>query len=194
MASPPAGLNLARWPGDQRQDAGETPMDALTFFFGFRGRINRAKYWLALLILCVVDVALGLVGLAVGKGVAFQTVNSAVNLAIFVSTLAVGVKRLHDRDRSAWWLLLFYVGPFLVALSGWLLLWATAGSSCDVRVLSLFMLRLCLMAGIALAIWGQVEIGFRRGTTGYNRFGADPLAKKPRPPRPLAGVAAQFAR
>lgn len=175
-------------------------MDAWTFFFGFRGRINRAKYWLALLIFCIVDVVLSLVGLAVGKDLAFQKdlpfqiVSSAVNFAIFVSTLAVGVKRLHDRDRSAWWLLLFYVGPFLVALSGWLLLWATAGSFGDARLVSLFMLRLCLMGGIALAIWGSVEIGFRRGTTGYNRFGADPLAKKPRPPRPLAGSAVQFAR
>jgi hypothetical protein len=47
------------------------------------------------------------------------------------------------------------------------------------------------MAAIALAIWGQVEIGFRRGTSGYNRFGADPLARKP---RPAAGAAAQLAR
>lgn len=169
-------------------------MDAWTFFFGFRGRINRAKYWLALLIFCIVDVVLSLVGLAVGKDLPFQVVGSVVNFAIFVSTLAVGVKRLHDRDRSAWWLLVFYIGPFLVALSGRLLLWATAGSLGDARMVSLFMLRLCLMGGIALAIWGSVEIGFRRGTTGYNRFGADPLAKKPRPPRPLAGSAAQFAR
>ena len=166
-------------------------MDAWTFFFGFRGRINRAKYWLALLILFMADVMLSLLGLAIGKGTPFQIISYAVNLAIFASTLALGIKRLHDRDRSAWWLLLFYVGPFLVALSGWLLLWATAGSFGDLRVVSLFMLRLCLLGGIALAIWGSVEIGFRRGTAGYNRFGADPLAKKrgrgrwPRLPRNL---------
>lgn len=169
-------------------------MDAWTFLFGFRGRINRAKYWLALLLFSIVGVALGLIGLAVGKGLPFQIVSSTVNVAIFVSTLAVGVKRLHDRDRSAWWLFLFYIGPLLIGLAGWSLVWATAGSFGDVRVVSLFALRLCLMAGIALAVWGQAEIGFRRGTTGYNRFGADPLAKKLRPPRPLAGAAAQFAR
>lgn len=166
-------------------------MHAWTFFFSFRGRINRAKYWLALLIFCVIDVVLGLIGVGIGKGVVLQIVSSALNLAIFISTLALSLKRLHDRDRSAWWLLLFYVGPFLVGFSGWMLLWATPGSFGDLRLLSLFLLRLCLMAAIALAIWGQIEIGFRRGTTGYNRFGADPLAKQP---RPLAGATAQLAR
>ena len=152
-------------------------MDAWTLFFGFRGRINRARYWLVLLILFTADVPLTLVGRAVGGGTTFQVVSYAVNLAIFISTLALGIKRLHDRDRSAWWLLLFYVGPFLVGMTGWLFLWATAGSFGDVRVFSLFLLRLSLLAGFALGIWGLVEIGFRRGTAGYNRFGADPLAK-----------------
>jgi len=29
----------------------------------------------------------------------------------WVSALAVGIKRLHDRDRSGWWIALFYFGP-----------------------------------------------------------------------------------
>lgn len=159
----------------QMQD--EAPMAPWTLFFGFRGRINRAKYWLALLILFAADAALTLLGRGIAGGTTFYVVSQAVNLAIFVSTLALGTKRLHDRDRSAWWLLLLYLGPFVVAITGWLLVWGTAGSFGDARVVSLFLLRLCLLGGIALAIWGSVEIGFRRGTTGYNRFGADPLAK-----------------
>jgi uncharacterized membrane protein YhaH (DUF805 family) len=191
MAKRAAPLNRLQRRHDQGEGMGEAPMDAWTFFFGFKGRINRAKYWLALLVFCMIDIALVLLGWAIGKGVAFQIVSAAFNLAIFVSTLALSLKRLHDRDRSAWWLLLFYVGPFPIGFFGWALLWATTGSFGDLRTVSLFMLRLCLMAAIALAIWGQVEIGFRRGTSGYNRFGADPLARKP---RPAAGAAAQLAR
>jgi len=152
-------------------------MNQWTFFFGFRGRINRAKYWLALLILFTADATLTLLGRAVGGGTTLQVVSYAANLAIFISTLALGAKRLHDRDRSAWWLCLFYLGPFLIGITGWLFVWATAGSFGDVRVFSLFLLRLCLLGSIALAIWGSAEVGFRRGITGYNRFGADPLAK-----------------
>ena len=156
-------------------------MKAWAFFFGFRGRINRAKYWLAMFTFCVVYPALTLAGLAVGEGPAFQVISHGINLAIFVSGLALTTKRLHDQDRSAWWLLLFYVGPFLIAFAGWPLVWATAGSFGDVRLVSLLMFRLCLMGGIALAIWGSIEISFRRGTTGYNRFGPDPLAARRRP-------------
>lgn len=152
-------------------------MDAWTFFFGFRGRINRAKYWLALLIFLVIDVVLSLIGLAVGKGMAFQIVSYGVNLPIFVSTIAVSIKRLHDRDRSAWWFLLLYIVPVALIVVGGFLLWSVAGSFGDVRDVSLLLLRLCVLGGIAFCIWGQVEIGFRRGTAGYNRFGADPLAK-----------------
>jgi len=152
-------------------------MDTWMFFFGFRGRINRAKYWLAMLIFLVIDVVLSLIGFAVGKGVAFQIVSYGVNLAIFVSTVAVSIKRLHDRDRSAWWLLSLYIVPLLLIVVGGFL-WNATGSFGDASV-SLLLLRLCLLGGIAFCIWGLVEIGFRRGTTGYNRFGVDPLAKRP---------------
>jgi uncharacterized membrane protein YhaH (DUF805 family) len=152
-------------------------MDAWTFFFGFRGRINRAKYWLALLSFVIADVALLLLGAAVGNGTAFHVFSYPVSLAIFVSSLAVGVRRVHDRDRSAWWLFLFYIAPGLFALPSLALIWAAMGSFGDARVLSLLVLRLCLVGAFALAIWGVVELGFLRSTTGYNRFGADPLAK-----------------
>ena len=39
-------------------------MDWWSFFFSFRGRINRAKYWLALLIFTIVGMVQGLVGFA----------------------------------------------------------------------------------------------------------------------------------
>jgi uncharacterized membrane protein YhaH (DUF805 family) len=152
----------------------------LAFFFGFRGRINRTKYWLALLIFVVADVALLLLGLAFGNGAIFHLFSYPINLAIFASSLAVGVKRLHDRDRSAWWLFVFYFAPGLFALPALALMWGAMGSFGDARDVSLFLLRLCLVGAFALAIWGLVEMGFLRGTTGYNRFGPDPLAERPR--------------
>lgn len=152
-------------------------MDAWTFFFDFRGRINRAKYWLALLIFLTADVVLFLLGWAFGNTAAFRIFSDLVNLAIFASSVAVGVKRVHDRDRSAWWLFLFYIAPGLFALPGLALIWAAMGSLGDARALSLLLLRLCLLGAFALAIWGVIELGFLRGTRGYNRFGADPLAK-----------------
>jgi uncharacterized membrane protein YhaH (DUF805 family) len=55
-------------------------------------------------------------------------------------------------------------------------MWAGAG---PVRTedWSFLLPRLCLLSGIALGIWGLVEMGFRPGTAGFNRFGANPLRK-----------------
>jgi uncharacterized membrane protein YhaH (DUF805 family) len=156
-------------------------MDWRSLLFSFRGRINRAKYWLALLVFLVADIALGLVGWLLVNGVAFQILSFAVNLAVFIAGIAVCIKRLHDRDRSGWWLLLFYVGPVAVALIGGFIFWAaadTVGMSAEWSYLGL---RLCILGGFALVIWGFVEIGCRRGTAGYNRFGPDPLKRQAHP-------------
>jgi uncharacterized membrane protein YhaH (DUF805 family) len=153
-------------------------MDWQSLFFSFRGRINRAKYWLAVLVFVVADAVLGVLGWVLDNGLAFQILSFVVNLAVLISTIAVCIKRLHDRDRSGWWLLLFYGGPVVVALVGGFIFWAaadTVGMSAEWSYLGL---RLCLLGGIALAIWGFVEIGCRRGTAGYNRFGPDPLKRQ----------------
>jgi uncharacterized membrane protein YhaH (DUF805 family) len=150
-------------------------VDWQSLLFSFRGRINRAKYWLALLVFLVADIVLELVGSAVGDGVTFQVSSYVVNLAVFIATIAVCIKRLHDRDRSGWWLLLFYAGPVLVALVGGFIFWAAADAVGTAWDWSYLGLRLSILGGIALAIWGFVEIGCRRGTAGYNRFGPDPL-------------------
>jgi uncharacterized membrane protein YhaH (DUF805 family) len=34
--------------------------------------------------------------------------------ALFLTWIIVGLKRLHDRNKSAWWLALFYAAPFLL--------------------------------------------------------------------------------
>lgn len=153
-------------------------MDWRSLLFSFRGRINRAKFWLAALVFLVAGIVLGLVGWVLGNSVVFQLLSFVVNLAVFIAGIAVAIKRLHDRDRSGWWLLLFYFGPFVFALVGGFIFWVaadTVGMSAEWSYLGL---RLCVLGGIALVIWGFVEIGCRRGTAGYNRFGPDPLKRQ----------------
>ena len=74
--------------------------------------------------------------------------------------MAVGIKRLHDRDKSGWWLAAFYLVPPLLDGVG-----RTTGLS------AIFGL-----ASIAVSIWAIVELGFLRGATGPNQYGPDPLA------------------
>jgi uncharacterized membrane protein YhaH (DUF805 family) len=148
-------------------------MDWRSFFFSFRGRINQAKYWLALLIFTIVGMVQGLVGFALGNAVLFQIFNFLIDLAVLVASIAVGIKRLHDRDRSAWWLLLFYLGPVVFAGAGGAIMWAGASSVGMTEDWSLFP-RLCLLGGFARSasgVWSRsVSCAGARATIASGRI------------------------
>jgi uncharacterized membrane protein YhaH (DUF805 family) len=80
--------------------------------------------------------------------------------------LAISIKRLHDRDRSGWWIVPFFVAPsFTNEITGWL----------DDSFLS-FLAFPVAIALFILCIWGFIEMGFLRGSFGTNRFGPNPRA------------------
>jgi uncharacterized membrane protein YhaH (DUF805 family) len=93
--------------------------------FSFYGRINRAKYWVGGLFWMVLfSIMIGvliymlfsdlsdltedqIVTYFFSRGLALFLVVAVVATVGFVSGLALGVKRLHDRDKSGWWVVLF---------------------------------------------------------------------------------------
>lgn len=149
-------------------------MDLGTLLFTFQGRINRAKYWLAVLIYFVAAIVLALLGFMAdrivgGVGLLYGIVGTVVYVALLVSSVGVGIKRLHDRDRPGWWLLIFYVLPTVILLVGTFLSWSTR----SMAISAVFSL-----VASAISIWGFVELGCLRGTVGPNRYGPDPLAEE----------------
>ncbi len=136
-------------------------IDFATLLFGFSGRINRAKYWIAGVIYVVlVVVAAVVLTMVLGFGKAFFAVAGIIYLVMAVSGVAVGIKRLHDRNKSGWWLLVFYLLPAVLD-----------GIGRTAKLSFVFSL-----AGAAIGIWALVELGFLRGTSGPNQYGPDPLA------------------
>jgi uncharacterized membrane protein YhaH (DUF805 family) len=136
--------------------------------FSFRGRINRASYWLTTISVLIIGVVVVFVATFValfagGLDGAGGLVGAAAALLILYipflwAGLAIAAKRLHDRDKSAWWLLLFYVLPgVLQGISN------QAGGAGLVFY----------VASGVIAIWVLVELGFLRGTVGPNRYGPD---------------------
>ena len=96
-------------------------MNLSTMLFSFAGRINRARYWLTGLAAGVVAMPV-VVGIAVGIGRAYLlaiAIAVAVFLALIWINLALSIKRLYDRDKSAWWLLLFYGVPSILPALDW---------------------------------------------------------------------------
>lgn len=90
-------------------------------YVDFSGRARRTEYWMFTLFNVVISIVLAVVdGLVFGTG-SFSAMSGAgsvgfsanlgvlgtiYTLAVLLPSLAVGVRRLHDTNRSGWWLLI----------------------------------------------------------------------------------------
>ena len=89
-------------------------------YFTFSGRATRAEYWwwlfftvLAGIVLAVVDTLTGTMGMFGDSGL----LGFLFELATLVPSFALGARRLHDINRTGWWLLLVFI-PMI----GWIVL------------------------------------------------------------------------
>jgi uncharacterized membrane protein YhaH (DUF805 family) len=78
----------------------------------FRGRTSRREYWLFVLITNAISVALLLIDLLIGTyhtDLGIGTLSGLYLLVALCPSFAALVRRLHDTDHSAWWLLLILI-------------------------------------------------------------------------------------
>ena len=169
-------------------------MDWTRYLFHFEGRINRAKFWLAGLIVICWGMLLSLLIVTTGylfggptsfyfgmddifrvvDPASYHSLPSADLVSALVHAvgtlpflwvyLATSVKRLHDRDKSGWWMVPFFVAPGLFNQFS-----DRLGDSIPATLL-------CIVASV-LCVWGGVEMYFLRGSPRTNQFGANPLPK-----------------
>jgi uncharacterized membrane protein YhaH (DUF805 family) len=96
-------------------------------YANFDGRARRAEFWwyfLAnLLISIVFNIIDAVIGLGLGGGIG--VLGLIYSLAVLVPGLAVGVRRLHDTDKSGWWLLIGLIP--IVGIIVLIVFWATDG-------------------------------------------------------------------
>jgi uncharacterized membrane protein YhaH (DUF805 family) len=87
-------------------------LEVLKKYAVFSGRARRREYWIFCLFNFIIALVLGFVeGLIGSPGI----VGGLYSLAVFVPGLAVSVRRLHDTNRSGWWLLIAFV-PIIGAI------------------------------------------------------------------------------
>jgi uncharacterized membrane protein YhaH (DUF805 family) len=82
----------------------------------FTGRSRRMEYWSFVALMFAANVGIWFVGLILGS-VIERLLSLVYLLAFIVPSIAVGIRRLHDTNRSGWWLLLW-----LVPIVGWIVL------------------------------------------------------------------------
>ena len=173
-------------------------MGLLHYLFGFSGRINRAKMWLYFLLwLITVGVAVYAVLAAVGFGhliaigqhkeeaaavfanPALMTTFRVLGLlyiVLFWIELAVKSKRLHDRNKSAWWLLVFVALPSALGIARLFFMFAAMHAHGSLGAGQDPVGTLLGGASLLIQLWAFVELYCFSGTTGENRYGPDPLA------------------
>ncbi|MFZ3387905.1 DUF805 domain-containing protein [Buttiauxella gaviniae] len=90
-------------------------------YLGFSGRARRKEFWMFILVNLVLTVVLSILDKMLGLRIAGDEglLTTVYGVLIFLPYWAVQFRRLHDTDRSAWWLLLL-----LIPLVGWLIILA----------------------------------------------------------------------
>lgn len=133
-------------------------------FAQFRGRAPRAEYWWFYLATTIIGFLLSLIDAAVGAG---DVIGGLFSLLTMVPWISVSVRRLHDIDRTGWWLALLLVPlvPLVVYFGS-----GASDSGADFFTGPLiFALILFLGAAITVFVFSVLP-----GTTGSNRYGPDP--------------------
>lgn len=67
----------------------------------FTGRAGRREFWSFVLVNAIISILIGLLRM--------QALSAIYSLAVLIPGLAVGIRRLHDTNRSGWWLLIGFV-------------------------------------------------------------------------------------
>ena len=72
-------------------------------YVNFNGRARRSAYWYWTLFAVLASIAANIIDAVIGTAPLFSAL---VGLGLLLPGLAVSVRRLHDTDRSGWWILI----------------------------------------------------------------------------------------
>jgi uncharacterized membrane protein YhaH (DUF805 family) len=92
-------------------DFGEAIKSGFSNYVNFSDRASRSEYWFWSLFSVICTIVAYILDARIGLPVT----RSLFELATFLPSLAVGVRRLHDLDRSGWWMFLFLI-PLIGAI------------------------------------------------------------------------------
>jgi uncharacterized membrane protein YhaH (DUF805 family) len=155
-----------------------TPIDwakrpILEKYADFTGRAPRAEYWWYILAIIVAEIVVNIIESIIGTNHMVLGVYGPLMLLLVLGTIvpsiAVAVRRLHDTNRSGWWLLLPAV-PYCLAfaLGGAAM---AAGNWAGAGVAGIFLL-IGLVCAIVLLVFMVLP-----GNPGDNRFGPNPYGE-----------------
>ncbi len=75
---------------------------AIKNYFNFSGRARRKEYWMFSLISAIIAIVLSVIDAVIG----ITLFTSLYSLFVLIPNLSITFRRLHDINKSAWWLLI----------------------------------------------------------------------------------------
>src|ERR1700730_1451983 len=175
------------------------------FLFSTEGRISRSQFWLKCVLSFIVLFAIWTtIFLVFAARIAFSSINMPklvlvyflMFLFFFLITAwpftVVLVKRMHDRNKSGWLVLAYWIPAAFQIIFPVHNLFATArhdtsAASTSVDLINLFattrhgqdtsdLSTIVDLIVFAVMAWFFIEFGCMRGTNGANQYGPDPVA------------------
>jgi len=86
---------------------------AFNNYVNFKGRATRAEFWWFFLFTTLLSLVTQIIDIFSSIGI----LNLISSLIVLIPSLSVGVRRLHDINKSGWWLLLWFA-----IIIGWIVL------------------------------------------------------------------------
>jgi uncharacterized membrane protein YhaH (DUF805 family) len=149
-------------------------------YFRFSGRFNRGRYWLHSVLAFAVAFILQLIAVSMfpipeqlitmfrsetlQKTIMFIIGAAPMVTFVYIST-AISVKRLHDRDKSGWWAILYLGLPPVILFA------FAQGADANGRVEG--WPAALLIPFLIMLVVTFIELACLKGTTGANRYGPD---------------------
>jgi uncharacterized membrane protein YhaH (DUF805 family) len=124
-------------------------------YFDFHGRARRSEFWWYILVVIVLQVVLGIIQRFIGT----QLLTGLLSLALLLPNLGVAVRRLHDINKTGWWILLPLAPMVLALIFTFMFQWTIA-----------MILGVATLACSILLIYWYAQ----PGTAGQNPYGPDP--------------------
>jgi uncharacterized membrane protein YhaH (DUF805 family) len=84
---------------------GEAVRSGFDHYVKFDGRASRPAFWWWVLFVILVSIAANIIDLAIGAPV----FSALVGLGLLLPGLSVSIRRLHDTNRTGWWILIYLI-------------------------------------------------------------------------------------
>ena len=155
-------------------------LNAMRRYFDFSGRSSRAEFWFFVLFVFILSIVANVLDvLLLGSyGYGAAVLSSLVSLIHFIPSLSVSVRRLHDIDRTGWWIMLAFlpVVALIVAMGGSAMMMFGGGEIDGMSGFAAMGTGLMLTALISLIVLIVLLVFYcTPGTPGPNRYGPPPL-------------------